>query len=460
MPVTTRHPTYHKAAKQWKKNRDVCEGEQAVKDAKTTYLPGFQPEDVFRYRDYIKRARFLNATGRTKRALVGAVFGKQPEIEVPPQIEYLLEDADGSGESIIQLSKRAVDEVLITGRYLLLADYPVALEGLTAEQVRALELRAHIVAYSAENIINWKTITVAGRQRMSLVVLHEKHMEDVDQFESREIDRYRVLALDENMHYYQQLYNEYSEPLTDPQYARDASGSLFSEIPCSIIGAQDNKPCIDDAPLTDLANDNISWYRVSADHMENLHMHGQLTLGVTSNMDYEQFKQANPSGVVVGARAGHFLGESGAFHTATAPESSSLSRALEDIKADMIAMGARIIEPRLGQRTAKEARMQTASEMSVLETVVGNCSEGIEKAMEFVSRFMGADESRAIFQLNTEFFPDDIDPQSAMAIIQFGDAGIVARSDQRRMLRTGRIELDAERTDEEIDGEISNQSIL
>ena len=47
----------------------------------------------------------------------------------------------------------------------------------------------------------------------------------------------------------------------------------------------------------------------------------------------------------------------------------------------------------------------------------------------------------------------------AMAVIQLGDASIVAKSDQRRMLRTGKIGIEEGRTDEEIDEEIGTQGI-
>jgi len=46
-----------------------------------------------------------------------------------------------------------------------------------------------------------------------------------------------------------------------------------------------------------------------------------------------------------------------------------------------------------------------------------------------------------------------------MAVIQLGDASIVAKSDQRRMLRTGKIGIEEGRTDEEIDTEIGEQGI-
>ncbi|HEY9818185.1 MAG TPA: DUF4055 domain-containing protein, partial [Candidatus Obscuribacterales bacterium] len=409
---------------------------------------------IDRYKDYMKRARFLNVTGRTKAALCGAVFRRDPTCELPTAIEYLKEDADGAAESLTQVSKRAIDDALITGRYGFLVDYPSAPEGMTSEMVAELGLRAHISTYKAESIINWKTMTIAGRQILTLVVLHEKAMEPIDEFDEKEVDRYRVLRLDDSMNYYQQVYDEHDQPLTEPMYARDSSGAMFNVIPFVFVGAEDNKPSIDEAPLSDLADSNVSWYQVSADHMENLHIHGQLTLGIASDMSAAEFKESNPNGVNVGSRAGHFLGPNGKFTDVSAPESSSLSKALEDIKDDMIAIGGRIIQPKTGQRTAEEARIDSASEMSILETLVGNVSEGIEKACEFVARFMGADPEQVEFSLNREFWDQTPDPQMLATIMGLEDRGHMAQQDIRDYLRRTGV-LKAERSDEEIDEDVS-----
>lgn len=458
MPVTTQHREYTAHLDQWTRNRDACKGQKAVKDAGIRYLPGFEPEDKGRYESYKKRARFLNVTGRTKAALCGAVFRREPEVELPTVIEYLREDADGAGESITQISKKVIDDALQTGRYGLLVDYPTAPEGLTEEQVAELDLHARIACYRAESIINWRTVTVAGRQLLSMVVLEEsaEEVNPEDPFQVSTQKQYRVLWLESGV-YRQDLYDRHGKLLAEPTYPRDRDGNQWREIPFVFIGSEANQPSPSDAPLSDLADANISWYQVSADHMENLHIHGQVTLGISSPLSFEQFQEANPNGVMVGARAGHFLGEGGGFTTATAPESSSLSKALEDIKADMINIGARLVQPRTGQKTAEEARIDSASEMSVLETLVGNVSEGIEKAIEFVARFMGADDAEATFSLNREFWDQTPDAQVLATIMGLEDRGHMAPTDVRKYLRAVGL-IHPDRTDEEIDAEASDDA--
>jgi len=250
------------------------------------------------------------------------------------------------------------------------------------------------------------------------------------------------------------LWDEREKPISEPNYPRLANGDLLAEIPFVFIGATDNTPTPDNPPISDLADACISWYQVSADHMENLHIHGQITAGISTPMDYEQFKQANPNGIAVGARSFHFLGDGGSFDSITAPESSSLSKALEDIKADMIAIGGRLIQPKTGQMTAQEARIQAASEMSVLETVVKNVSDGLTKASQWVALFMGAEPDGITFELNRDFWDKIPDAQLITVIMGLEDRGHMAQSDVTAYLRKVGI-LAPERTDEDIAEEAS-----
>lgn len=85
----------------WRMVSDACAGEAAVKSRGDDYLPcpnpgDKSPEATARYKGYIQRAVYYNACGRTLSGLVGLAFAKDPTIEAPGKIEYLLEDADGA----------------------------------------------------------------------------------------------------------------------------------------------------------------------------------------------------------------------------------------------------------------------------------------------------------------------------------------------------------------------------
>jgi hypothetical protein len=87
---------------------------------------------------------------------------------LPDAIAYLMDDATGDGLSLNQLAKDELSNLLEVGRAGFLVDYPQSAEGLSAEDVSALELRASIVPYTAEQVINWKADLVAGRKLLTM----------------------------------------------------------------------------------------------------------------------------------------------------------------------------------------------------------------------------------------------------------------------------------------------------
>lgn len=458
MAVSTAHPDYTAHLNEWLTTRDACAGQAAIKDGQDRYLPHFVPHDEDRYKQYLKRAYFLGVTGRTKRSLIGMIFRKPPTSNLPSRLGTLIEDIDGSGQSLEQVAKAAAGALLETGRYVLLVDYPEAEDGMDSETEARLGLRPTIAAYGAWNLINWRFEGVRGRQMLTLAVLREAvETDDYDEFSHDWEYRYRVLRLRDGV-YTQQIYDDAQRPMGDERIVR-AGGSPLDHIPMHIIGAEDNLPTVDMPPLYDLAIMNIAHYQTTADHRENLFIHGQLTLGITSDMSAEEFAQANPNGVRVGAKTGHFLGTQGGFHTATAPESGSLRIALQDLEQQMVMIGARLIQRGGQAETAEAARIGASAEASTLDTLTNNLSEGIEAALEDMALFLGEPGASVEYRLNTDFWESSLDPQLAMAIIQFGEQGIVGRQDQLHMIRRGKIELPDGRTDEQILADASSDML-
>ena len=457
MPVSATHPQYQYALNRWRYTRDACKGQEAIKRAGERYLPepAIDADDTekVRYMKYLGRAYFLGVTGRTRDALIGMIFRKEPTYTMPDSMLPILENADGSGASLIQLAKEAAGEILETGRFAFLVDYPSADPNIDAETEARLGLRPIISTYPAESLINWKTDIINGRTVLTLAVLLETRNKPSDEFDTTTFEKvYRVLRLTDGV-YTQQLYSEQGEAIEDEIIPLQANRQPFDHIPLHISGAQNNRADVDDSPLFDLAVLNVRHYQVTADHGENLHIHGQVTVGITSDMSFEAFKVANPNGVQWGANKGIFLGETGSLQTATAPESSSLRVALQDLRDEMVNIGARIITGQGQNETAEAARLNAASESSVLDMMVGNLGEALEAALEDCARFMGIDPDGILFQLNREFFDQKLDAQTIMSIIQLGDVGIISRSVQRDMIRTGRLEIPSGVSDEDMDSE-------
>ncbi len=436
MTVSTQHPEYAKYAPVWTRTRDAVKGSRAVKEKKHAYLPVPDNEsgeeskgtETIRYRQYIKRAVYTNFTGRTKNALIGAAFRKQPDFVVPDLMGYLLNDATGDGLSLVQLAKDELSNLLETGRTAFLVDYPSADEGLSAEQVAMLNLQASIIPYGAEQVINWRTESMNGRRLLVQVVLAENYSAQRDEFDHTTKPQYRVLRLREDG-YTTQLYRE-DEAYSEETYPTKADGSRWREIPFQFVGAKNNDATIDEAPLADIADVNLAHYRNSADYEESCFIVGQPSLFITHSLSMEQWQQYNPQGIKLGSRSGHVLGDTGSATLLQANPNQLVMEAMKSKELAMVAIGARIITDRTGNETAEGARIRFASENSVLGDLVGNLSEALEVCVNWVAEFMGVPVNDDVrFKINNEFYDKSVDPQLIMSMVTLLDRDIIGEAD-------------------------------
>lgn len=457
MSVNTVHPLYASFAPIWKLTRDAVVGNPAIKAGGTTYLPAdFATSDTDRYNVYKERAYFMGVTAQTQDSTLGMVFRKPAVVEVPPQIEALSENIDGSGQSLDQVAKYSVQEVEEVGRIGYLADFSRAEGTLSRADEAALGVRPYMNTYTAESIINWKTDTIGGKCILTLVVLKES-IEDpasTDEFDHEFVDQYRVLRLRDGV-YTQQLYDDANLATTEEETPKQ-SGRTLDHIPFYIAGANNNLPDPDMPMLYDIALVNIAHYQTTADHRENLFVHGQLTMGISTDLGYEEFKTANPNGVTVGAREGIFLGETGSLQSVTAPESGSLRMGLEDLKSEMRDLGARMVQDSGQNETAEAARINASAQSSTLNTVVTNVSDAMTNCLKDMALFVGASDDLS-YMLNTDFWEASLDPQLVAGLSTLQATQIFSRQDVAYSIANGKIAMHPDLTPEERLAAISNE---
>ena len=232
MPIETENPEYTECLPKWTLVRKCVAGAQAVRREGTVFLPDPDPnvldKDV-RYNPYRKRAQFLNVTARTRNAMVGMAFRRPPEYDLTG-IEYIEENANGSGTNLEQLAKVVVGDLLEVGRIGLLSDYPSAEQGMSKEQISRLGLKATIKLYTAENIINWKTTVINGESVLSLVNLMETYELKHDEYSQETEKQFRVLKLVDGI-YTQELYRD---DILIESFQPRANGSTLKYIPMVI----------------------------------------------------------------------------------------------------------------------------------------------------------------------------------------------------------------------------------
>jgi len=335
MPVNTQHREYDKMKSQWKRIRDAIAGEDAIKDASVEHLPKPAGQDGYDYRQYLKRALFYGATGRTVQGLIGAIFRKDPIIEVPSRLAPLLENVTLTGLPFANFAKMTVEETISMGRCGVLVDRPTGESG-----------QAYLRLYPAESIINWRTANVDGVEVLEQVILHEERQRpESDGFGTEFYNVYRVLNLTEEG-YEVSVYEEGEDANGDMAHTEIETfeprkrGDRLDYIPFIFISPNDQTPPCDKSPILDLVNVNLSHYRTQADLEQGNYLTSSPTPYIIGQKNAENAAWSIGSGTI------WFLSEgaSTGMLEYTGAGLSYLEKSLDRKQAMMALLGARLLE--------------------------------------------------------------------------------------------------------------------
>ncbi|MCB2186272.1 MAG: DUF4055 domain-containing protein [Deltaproteobacteria bacterium] len=454
MPIDTTHPEYDARVNLWSKCRDVVEGEEAVKAAGETYLPKLsRSQDQRKYDSYKYRAVFFDATSRTVEGLTGAPVRKEPVIKLPEALADLVGKDD---------LKKAVRELLITGRLGLLVDMDDAGTGLP-----------YLTAYKAEQITTWRADQWGDP---SLVVLREEREDNPDDpFDMSKEVIFRELALASAM-------GEGAEPAgkiyqvrvwvknkADQKWMVESTlvplrqGKPLERIPfiCfgpSGLGFEAAKP-----PILGLVNANLGHYRQEADYRHAMH-HTALPTpcvkGIPKPMPGLDGKPAAAPVYEIGSGTAWVLEEGGDawYLEFTGHGLSDMKESLAALEQRMAVLGARLIEgQRTGVEAAETARIRQAGEVSALIAVTSSVSLAYTAAAKQAAWWAGSPEGDVEVTLNEDFVGSRLSDTDADVLLRAVQAGQISFDTFWYNLQQGEIAPDG-RTAEEEQTLIENQN--
>lgn len=457
------HPLYTAALPMWEATRAAVEGQPALDRCPYKYLPDPTPLDMCdearaRYNSYCARAVYFNATGRTKTGLVGIALGDWPEVVLPTSMEYLRENADGAGLGIYALCQHAIGEDLEVGRGGLFVDYPKRPEGdgtsIAAQQQGTV---ARMVYYKAEDIRDWAYEKVGTDMRLSYVKLYERRdRRTADGWSMESVESYRILRLRGNVYSVEVFEKGEGGYVSQGEVTPlDANGSTWEYIPFQFIGPETNQAKPEKPPLYDLAQVNLAHYRNSADFEESVFMLGQPQVTMTG-LDTAWRDHLAESGVYFGSRRVLMGPVNSQIGLLQVQPNTLAQSAMKDKKEEMVALGARLLQPGSATKTAEQSKTETRASYSVLSLVCDNVSQAFKNAILWIQRFMGA-AGEVDFAIDTEFDGLTFNSEIVNTIIKAVQAGVIPESEAWRALRQLGL-IDPEKTDEEIREEIDAAS--
>ena len=289
MPTNSTHPDYDANLNAWLRARDVFAGEDTLKSAGERYHPKLDSQSPDEYHAYKSRASFFNATARTSDGFVGLIFRRDPTFKIPGNgtnlsgvsraLATFVEDADMLGTTLVSYAKNITSEVIGVGRAGTLIDWE-----------DEVEQRAYAVLYTAEQIINWRTTRINGRNVLSLLVLREVLAESAkDEFAPEAVEQLRVLRLatvqsatskkKTEQRYIVEIWRqrENKNKRSKTEWIKVETriplrlGKPLPLIPFVFHGPRHSLPGVDKLPLADIIAVNLDHYRLNADYKHGLH---------------------------------------------------------------------------------------------------------------------------------------------------------------------------------------------
>lgn len=419
MPIDTRHPHYSDFADQWQMMRDTIAGSQAVKDRGEVYLPmpsGFRAQDdkgVAMYRAYGTRAQFPELLTPAIGGMVGIIHQSEFQIALPASLEPLWEKATADGMSLEAFHRRLTRELLSTGRYGLLAEAPEA-GGMP-----------YLAGYTAESIINWSP-------NRDMFVLDESGPVR-DGFEWKDQKKFRALLLEEGR-YVQRVEVEGADATdVEPQ---GLGARRLTEIPFVVVSARDVTVEPEHPPLIGSARRYLAAYRLDADYRHQLYMSGQETL-VIINGDAPDAVGAGVVLVMSGDENrkpdAKYVGPAG-----TGIEAHKI--AIENDLQAAAEAGARLFDTHERSQESGEARkLRFGAETANLNSIAQASAAGLEKALRYCARMIGANESEVIVKPPQNLLASPMSAQDVSAIVAAWKDGAISYTTLYEVLQRGQI---------------------
>lgn len=411
MPVSTKHVDYDHNEIDWRKCRDVYEGQRAVKAAGTLYLPRLTEQTDQEYNSYKDRALFYSITSKSVGALVGMGMIRPPILKYPEAMSpYFVEN---SGVEFYEAFGAILQETLLMGRYGALIDRQV------------VNGRPQIHGYRAEAILNWRT----NRDGLPyLVVLKETTLDEdqSDEYAASVKTQYRVLRLvhrdsvTSNAYLMKELLIDttalpivnqagseliYTVSIYDEKETHVSTtvptnnGRPMNVIPFYVSGPVGIGFGVSKSPMLDIADINISHYRTSADLEHGRHFTGLPTAVVSGIEAGTKLKIGSMSAWVLpdkDAKA-HYLEFTGAGL-------GSLENAMKEKQAQMASLSSRLLDNSAnGSEAADAIRLRYMSESASLSSICRTTEAMLNRCYKTIAAMEGHNPDEVTIHLEKEF---------------------------------------------------------
>ena len=373
-----------------------------------------------RARQYWAGGRLFPATAVTYDSLHGMVWSQEPEVDIDPQLEYMLDNADGAGNGLREIAQFITGELIAHGRCGALVDMPTNEKPLTAAEMQMPEKAPRIITYDADQIL-WYRLENGRLMEVRLLECVQVQKGDFD-WEDKEQVR-RLVIIDGI--YVNQLYDEADNLIEESIPVMN--GSNMDCIPFVFFGADKNGAEQSRVPLYDLANINLGHFKLDCSNRENLHYHLAAMTNIYTDMDNAELAESNPNGISVAASGRNRFRQGDRVEILQIEANGAGPSEMERDEKRMVMACAQIVTESSKNQTLGAKEIETNASTSTLKRISLNATAGINKLLGWCSGFLGS-QYESNYRINTDFITDKMTPEMIGKHIEMVQLGVLPKS--------------------------------
>lgn len=428
----------HRKMDKWLcKIRDVLDGEECIRAAKTRYLPKWIGEEDADYERRLAQSPFWPGFADALEGIVGKPFSSPLTVagdtgqanQIDQKITDVIEDIDGRGNSLHVFARGTFWDGVSDGLAGILVDYPKADgEAKTLADEKKLNARPYWCAVKAENILSCFYESIGGRQYVRQMVIRECETEQ-DGYGEKEVERYRVM--------WPGKYQVWERQLDKVLTMVDSGTTSMPIVPFipfytgQRFGNYGAKP-----PLLELANQNISIYQRESRHEIAMTLAGYPMLKIigvnTDSLPTEENWRTGKKEPAVAVGAGKVIvipqqpsGQQGDADFIQ-PESTTLTESrngVEAAKAEFLRLAKQPMQPGSGNITATANALSASKSNSAISTWALSLKDCLDQALVITCAWMSLEPNVSV-NVPTDFTSDmrpDSEVQTLLAARTTGE---------------------------------------
>ena len=385
---------WQRMSEHWSLVDALDSGTLGMRAAGKTYLPQEDKENQHNYANRLARSTLFGAYTRSLDVLAGLPFTRPVVLEaLPPELEYLSEDADSTGSDITAFAYNLLREALHRGVASFLVEMPSFDTQPSIEEARINKVRPYFCPISAKNLIAWTTEKFGGVEVLTEIRIAETTTLK-DGWGEKEVNRIRVVRPNEILLFEADDKGDYSDEPTEVRV------NGLGRIPLLTVYAKKDGLLTATPSLEDLAFLNLKHWQQMSDFENLIHI---VNLPIL-------WAKGVPEGSLDGSQIGpnrllsaesdkaslEFVEHSGAAIGST-------MKAIEALENRIAAMGGDLTIRRSVDRQTATARMADKSEsLSILQIVINEIEAALEQAIKISAEWLNLEEPSPIANISDQ----------------------------------------------------------